>query len=68
MPTLDWQKSSYSADASACVYLASAPDGTVRLRESDAPGTTLTTRPEVLSMLISGIKAGKLGAGAPSSQ
>ncbi|MFE7116027.1 DUF397 domain-containing protein [Streptomyces sp. NPDC057654] len=64
MPVLDWQKSSYSADASACLYLASAPDGAIHLRESDAPGVTLSVRPEVLRTLISAIKTGGFAAGS----
>ncbi|CAM5541295.1 MULTISPECIES: DUF397 domain-containing protein [Streptomyces] len=34
---LTWQKSSYSNEGGDCIYVAAAPDGTVRLRESDDP-------------------------------
>ncbi|MFF5001249.1 DUF397 domain-containing protein [Streptomyces phaeochromogenes] len=52
MPELHWQKSSFSSEASNCVELATAPDGTIRLRESDAPTTTLTLRPPGLHSLL----------------
>ncbi|MGW3936865.1 DUF397 domain-containing protein [Streptomyces phaeochromogenes] len=52
MPELHWQKSSFSSEASNCVELATAPDGTIRLRESDDPTTTLTLRPSGLHSLL----------------
>ncbi|GHA40883.1 hypothetical protein GCM10010372_46170 [Streptomyces tauricus] len=53
----DWQKSTYSGDGSNCVYVAATPTGTVHLRESDDPDTTLiTTRPR-LGELIRALKA-----------
>lgn len=45
MTELNWQKSSFSEEGSACVYLATTPTGTILLRESDAPETILTTSP-----------------------
>ncbi|SOB85325.1 DUF397 domain-containing protein [Streptomyces sp. 1331.2] len=59
MAATDWQKSSYSADAANCIYLAAAADGTIRIRESDDPGTILTTAPDRLRILIFGVKAGE---------
>jgi Domain of unknown function (DUF397) len=59
MPTHNWQKSSYSGEAANCVYLAAAQDGTIKIRESDAPDVILTTTPENLKALILGIKAGE---------
>lgn len=59
MPGLHWQKSTYSEQASSCVYVATAPDGTVRLRESDQPDDVLAMTPAVLGGLISGVKAGE---------
>jgi hypothetical protein len=57
MPELAWQKSSYSAEAANCVYIAATPTGRVRLRESDDPDTVLmTTRPR-LQALIRSLKA-----------
>ncbi|GAA3724349.1 DUF397 domain-containing protein [Streptomyces tremellae] len=59
MPGLDWQKSTHSAEANSCIYLASAPDGTVKLRESDDPTTIVTTTPAKLRAFILGVKAGE---------
>ncbi|MDQ1038317.1 hypothetical protein QFZ75_004733 [Streptomyces sp. V3I8] len=57
MSELVWQKSSYSAEAANCLYVAAAPTGTVHLRESDAPDAVLiTTRPR-LHALIRTLKA-----------
>ncbi|MEU2870790.1 DUF397 domain-containing protein [Streptomyces olivoreticuli] len=61
MPTLDWQKSSYSEEASSCVYLAATAAGTIHLRESDSPEAIITTTPDRLRPLISHIKSGNLG-------
>ncbi|MFF2509350.1 DUF397 domain-containing protein [Streptomyces sp. NPDC058067] len=58
MPELTWQKSTYSSEASSCVYIATAPDGTIRLRESDEPEAILTTSRTGLRTLITAIKAG----------
>ncbi|WP_028813556.1 DUF397 domain-containing protein [Streptomyces flavidovirens] len=53
MPTASvWQKSSYCAEGNACVNIASAPDGTVLLRESDNPAVVLTATTEELRHLI----------------
>jgi hypothetical protein len=56
MPELAWQKSSFSEDQANCVYVAVAPDGTIRLRESDTPHTVITTAPEGLATLLRHIK------------
>ncbi|MGW7573237.1 DUF397 domain-containing protein [Streptomyces sp. NPDC054765] len=59
MTTYDWQKSSYSAQGSNCLYVA-APDGqTIKLRESDDPDFILTTTPANLKAFILGVKAGE---------
>ncbi|MGW0563414.1 DUF397 domain-containing protein [Streptomyces sp. NPDC003016] len=55
---LDWQKSTFSGDQANCVYVATAPDGTVRLQESDTPDVTLTTTPSALAALIRAARAG----------
>ncbi|MWA12468.1 DUF397 domain-containing protein [Streptomyces sp. BA2] len=52
MPQLDWQKSTFSEDQANCLYIATAPDGTIRLRESDTPDTILTTAPGPLAALL----------------
>lgn len=60
MPQLTWQKSSFSGDESGnCLYLAATPDGTLRLRESDAPDEIITTIPARLGHLIRAVKAGR---------
>jgi Domain of unknown function (DUF397) len=52
MPELHWQKSSFSSEASNCIELATAPDGTIRLRESDDPTVSLATQaPGIASLL-----------------
>jgi hypothetical protein len=57
MPPLTWQKSTYSAEAANCVYLAAGPTGTLHLRESDTPDTTLTTSPTALHTLVRTLKS-----------
>ncbi|MEV0638953.1 DUF397 domain-containing protein [Streptomyces sp. NPDC050619] len=52
----NWQKSTYSEEGSACVYLATTPTGTILLRESDEPETILTTGPHQLRALIAGLR------------
>ncbi|KOU62191.1 hypothetical protein ADK57_25350 [Streptomyces sp. MMG1533] len=53
MPELTWQKSTFSGGPQGeCLYLATAPDGTIRLRESDTPHVILTTAPAGLAALI----------------
>ncbi|MEV8538577.1 DUF397 domain-containing protein [Streptomyces sp. NPDC051572] len=52
-----WQKSTYSPDASNCVYVSANPTGTVRLRESDTPDTILTATTDGLRHLIRTLKS-----------
>ncbi|MDY0812608.1 DUF397 domain-containing protein [Kitasatospora purpeofusca] len=59
MTAYNWQKSSFSGDTANCLYLAAAPDGAVKLRESDEPDTVLTTTPGRLRALLLGVKAGE---------
>ncbi|MEV6976064.1 DUF397 domain-containing protein [Kitasatospora sp. NPDC093806] len=54
----DWQKSSFSGDAANCIYLATALDGGIRIRESDEPDAILTTTPDRLRALIRRAKSG----------
>ncbi|MEW2394422.1 DUF397 domain-containing protein [Streptomyces sp. NPDC046862] len=56
MHELRWQKSSYSQEASACVYVATAPDTTLHLRESDEPDIVLHTSRAALAALIAAVK------------
>ncbi|AVH56925.1 MULTISPECIES: DUF397 domain-containing protein [Streptomyces] len=60
MPELHWQKSSFSSEASNCLELAAAPDGTIRLRESDDASVTLTLRATTLTPLLSAARKGIL--------
>ncbi|GAA4019523.1 DUF397 domain-containing protein [Streptomyces plumbiresistens] len=58
MSELHWQKSTYSQEASACLYLATTPTGEILLRESDEPEMILTICPRQLGALISTLRAG----------
>jgi hypothetical protein len=59
MSALNWQKSSYSSESVNCIYLAAAPDRSIKLRESDEPDVVITTTPGKLSALLRGIKEGE---------
>lgn len=59
MTTLDWQKSSYCGEANNCLAIAVAADGSIRIRESETPDSTITTTSHNLQALILGIKAGE---------
>ena len=53
MPELTWQKSSYSGGPEGnCLYMATAPDGTLRLRESAEPGVVLAADRRGLAALL----------------
>ncbi|WP_217235075.1 DUF397 domain-containing protein [Streptomyces sp. AC555_RSS877] len=56
MTELNWQKSTYSEEASSCVCLATAPTGTILLQESDEPGTILTTGASQIRALIAALR------------
>ena len=61
-----WRKSSYSPNAANCVYVRNDRDGTLRLRESDAPDTTLAASPTTFGTFIRAAKAGRFDhLGAP---
>ncbi|MCC4319206.1 DUF397 domain-containing protein [Streptomyces malaysiensis] len=60
MSARDWQKSSFSGEGNACLYVSAPDSATIRLRESDEPNTILTTNPTALSALIRSAKAGRL--------
>ncbi|KOT65887.1 hypothetical protein ADK43_02320 [Streptomyces rimosus subsp. rimosus] len=55
-----WQKSSYSNEGANCIYVAAAPDGTVRLQESDDPEVVLSVASEGLAGFVAALK-GRLG-------
>jgi hypothetical protein len=64
MPEMSWQKSSFSGGPEGnCLYIATAPDGTLRLRESDTPGVILATAPQGLAGLLHHVRT----AGRPHS-
>ncbi|WP_246204765.1 DUF397 domain-containing protein [Streptomyces tailanensis] len=57
--TLHWQKSSYSSEGNNCLELATTPNGTIHLRESDTPTVTLTTLPApALTSLLAAARQG----------
>ncbi|WP_427921601.1 DUF397 domain-containing protein [Streptomyces sp. cg40] len=57
MSELHWQKSSFSgAPEQNCLSMATTPDGTIRLRESDRPRTVIATAPEGLAALLRHLK------------
>ncbi|KAF4410859.1 DUF397 domain-containing protein [Streptomyces lycii] len=51
-----WQKSSFSQEEGECMEIATLGPA-VALRESDDPGTVLTTTPAALDGLIRAVKA-----------
>jgi hypothetical protein len=53
-----WQKSSFSQGTGECVELA-AMDDSILMRESDAPGTVVTTSRDKLRAFVLGVKAGE---------
>jgi hypothetical protein len=59
MTEQNWQKSTYSEEGSACVYLATTPTGTILLRESDEPEIIVIINPKQLGDLISGLRRGQ---------
>ncbi|MGN9819454.1 DUF397 domain-containing protein [Streptomyces sp. SD11] len=53
-----WQKSTFSGGPQGeCLYIAAAPDGTLRLRESDDPDVILATGPQGLAGLLQHARA-----------
>lgn len=59
MPTLRWQKSSYSAEGSNCVEIATTPT-TIHIRDSKNPtGPHLTLRPAAWGGFLSHAMAAK---------
>ncbi|MFJ2214395.1 DUF397 domain-containing protein [Streptomyces sp. NPDC101062] len=56
----NWQKSSHCGEGGNCVNVATAPDGTLRIRESDNPDVLLALAPRQLGSLLTAIKADRL--------
>jgi hypothetical protein len=57
MTERNWQKSTYSEECSACIYLATTPTETILLRESDEPETILATDSRALAAPITMLRA-----------
>lgn len=57
MTVLNWQKSTYSEEGSACVYVANTPTGTILLRESDEPEAVVTLDAGQFAALITAFQA-----------
>ena len=58
MTELAWQKSTFSGGPEGeCLYVATAPDKTIRLRESDTPDVILAAAPEQLAALLRHVKS-----------
>lgn len=58
MTELAWQKSTFSGGPEGeCLYVAPAPDKTIRLRESDTPDVTLAAAPKGLAALLRHLKS-----------
>jgi hypothetical protein len=58
VPTLHWQKSSYSSEGNNCLELATAPDGTIHLRESEEPTISLALQGPGLDSLLRAARRG----------
>ncbi|MFJ8644740.1 DUF397 domain-containing protein [Streptomyces sp. NPDC093546] len=58
MHAYQWRKSSYSGDGTNCVCLATAPDGTVLLRDSKAPARLVAASAEAVSRFVGAVAAG----------
>jgi Domain of unknown function (DUF397) len=66
MPELNWQKSSFSGGPQGeCLYVAAAPDRTIRLRESDTPDVILRTTPAGLAALFQHLRADSSNTAGP---
>ncbi len=60
MSSPNWQKSSFSSEASNCLEIAATRAGEVDVRESDEPGLVLTAPAARLRALVRVVKAGSL--------
>jgi len=67
MPELHWQKSTFSGGPQGeCLHVAAAPDGTIRVCESDTPRIVLTATRYGLAALLKDIKTARPPAGRPA--
>ncbi|MFI0261541.1 DUF397 domain-containing protein [Streptomyces sp. NPDC017056] len=61
MSITNWQKSSYSGNASNCVEIAASSGETVLLRESDVPSIVVTVGSAALGGLVRVVQGERLG-------
>ncbi|MFF3270053.1 DUF397 domain-containing protein [Streptomyces chrestomyceticus] len=57
MSISDWQKSSYSGNASNCVEVAAPSGEVVLIRESEDPCVVVTVSPVVLGGLVRSVRS-----------
>lgn len=67
MTELRWQKSSYSEEGSACIYVATAPAYAALIRESEEPETIIATSRKQLNDLITAVRASDIFPAAHNS-
>ncbi|MFH8365432.1 DUF397 domain-containing protein [Streptomyces sp. NPDC018031] len=68
MNELTWRQSTYcGGGGNNCVELATAEDG-VALRESEIPGTVISTRPATLRAFLRAAKAGRFDGPAGTAR
>ncbi|MER5811910.1 DUF397 domain-containing protein [Streptomyces sp. NPDC002033] len=58
MPEPDWQRSSYCAEGSSCVYVAPGERGQVLIAESPRPGTVLTASTAAWAAFLGAVLSG----------
>ncbi|WP_078952363.1 DUF397 domain-containing protein [Streptomyces sp. NRRL F-5755] len=51
-----WQKSSYSNAGANCLHVATSPDGSLRIRESDDPEVILSIARGGLAAFLAAVK------------
>lgn len=61
MSVPNWQKSSYSGNASNCIELAASSGEAVLLRESDDPSIVVTISPGALDGLVRSVQGDAIG-------
>ncbi|MET8754400.1 DUF397 domain-containing protein [Streptomyces sp. NPDC004667] len=56
MPESDWQRSSYCAEGSSCVYVATSHEGRVLIADDPAPRTTLALSPAAWAVFLGTVR------------
>ncbi|MEF3118971.1 DUF397 domain-containing protein [Streptomyces chrestomyceticus] len=64
MSAFTWQKSSFCGEGNNCLNIAAFPDHTIRIRESEAPYSVVTTTHPQFSLLIAAVKGDTLAPDA----